>query len=275
MLYPDFDELVSYKKLKIGGQRPRLSQSLVVGGCRSLFRGRGLEFDSVRKYVPGDDIRNIDWRVTARTGSPHLKIFQEERQRTVFLCVDTHPGMRFGTRNTFKSVQAARIAALLGWQALADQNKCTGYLDGAFSSFSPFLKKLCETPGKECCSIFFNELLYTVPSGSLVYFISDFMHIAEEDALLSRLRRRCDIVFVSVNDPADAALFPVGLLEFQGFEKVLVNTDSIAGREAYALQWRENRLKLGALASRFRIPLIELSTESTIRDLLLLLGKKR
>src|SRR5690348_13237596 len=103
MLYPDFDELVSYKNLKVGGAPARLSQSLVAGGYRSSFRGRGLEFDSVREYVPGDDIRNIDWRVTARTGSPHLKIFQEERQRTVFLCVDTHAGMRFGTRKTFKS----------------------------------------------------------------------------------------------------------------------------------------------------------------------------
>src|SRR5579862_7094005 len=113
MLYPDFNDLISYKERKLGKLQlaRRKVSATATGNHHSPFRGQGLEFDAVREYVPGDDIRNIDWRVTARTGSPHLKVFQEERERHIVLCVDMNATMRFGTRNTFKSVQAARVAA--------------------------------------------------------------------------------------------------------------------------------------------------------------------
>lgn len=304
MLYPDFNDLVSYKDVRSNSTRKscRLSHSLTLGGHRSPFRGQGLEFDSVREYVPGDDIRNIDWRVTARTGSPHLKIFQEERQRQLVLCVDMSDAMRFGTRKTFKSVQAARVAALLGWQGMAHQDKISACLYGdvpggiefftpksSRSSFSLLLKRLSE-PVFEQRPVLFKEVLQYIAqaahTGSLIYFISDFMQMemdSEEEALLSRLKKRCDVVFISINDQADQSLFPVGMLGFQGFsnQRLMVNTDSIAGREAYALQWRENRQKLYDAASRFRIPLIELTTESDIKkDLLFALksifkGKKQ
>lgn len=304
MLYPDFNELVSYKDLKLNSNRQsgRLSHSWVLGGHHSPFRGQGLEFDAVREYVPGDDIRNIDWRVTARTGSPHLKIFQEEKQRHIILCVDVNSAMRFGTRKTFKSIQAARIAALLGWQGMAHQDKVSACLYGdvpggiefftpkhSRTSFSLFLKRLAE-PAIKQQNVLFKEVLQHVVqaahTGSLIYFISDFMQInqdPEEEVFLNRLRKRCDVVFISVNDPADRSLFPAGILGFQGVsdEKLRVNTDSMAGREAYALQWKENRQKLYEMASRFKMPLIELTTESDIKkDLLLALksmvkGKKR
>jgi uncharacterized protein (DUF58 family) len=297
MLYPDFNDLVSYKDLKLSPIRQsHRARSLILGGHRSPFRGQGLEFDSVREYVPGDDIRNIDWRVTARTGLPHLKIFQEEKQRHIILCVDMNSAMRFGTRKTFKSIQAARIAALLGWQGMAHQDKVSACLYGdvpekvefftpkhSRSSFSLFLKRLSEPPIKQC-DVFFKEvcqrLVQAAHTGSLIYFISDFMQInkdREEEALLSNLRKRCDVVFISVNDPADKAIFPIGILGFQGFahEKLQVNTDSPAGREAYALQWQENRKKLYELTSRFKMPLIELTTESDIKKDLPRMLKKR
>src|SRR5690349_8564243 len=105
MLYPEFDELISYKDLKLGRIKSNSpSKSTQKGSQHSRFRGQGLEFDSVRQYLPGDDIRNIDWRVTARTGSPHLKIFQEEKLRHIVLCVDMNASMMFGTKKTFKSI---------------------------------------------------------------------------------------------------------------------------------------------------------------------------
>jgi len=97
------------------------------GGHLSRFRGRGMEFDESRVYQPGDDVRNMDWRVTARAGTPHVKLFREERERPVWLIADLGPAMRFGTRVAFKSVIAARAAALLAWAA-ADKGDRVGGL---------------------------------------------------------------------------------------------------------------------------------------------------
>src|SRR6202789_3352703 len=97
--------------------------AIASGDYTSPCRGQGLAFHEVREYHFGDDIRSIDWRVTARTDKPHVKVFTEERERTVILCVDANAAMRFGTRGTFKSVQAARAAALLGSQARCSNDR--------------------------------------------------------------------------------------------------------------------------------------------------------
>src|SRR5271156_6307745 len=135
MLYPDFNEL-----MQLGQKASRLQ---IVSGRRSMaagsgdyaspFRGQGLSFHEVREYRFGDDIRSIDWRVTARTDKPYVKVFTEERERTVILCVDTNAAMRFGTRGTFKSVQAARAAALLGSQASSSNDRVGCLLFGDVS----------------------------------------------------------------------------------------------------------------------------------------------
>lgn len=105
---------------------PRKARSQMLGGHRSPARGRGMEFDEVRAYQPGDDIRTIDWRVTARTGKAHTKLFQEERERPVLLLVDARRSMRFGTRDCFKSVLAARAAAVLTWVAISGGDRVGG-----------------------------------------------------------------------------------------------------------------------------------------------------
>ncbi|MDH5432894.1 MAG: DUF58 domain-containing protein [Gammaproteobacteria bacterium] len=94
-----------------------------VGGFRSKFKGRGMDFDEVRLYQMGDDIRNIDWKVTARTGNTHTKLFKEERERPVFVILDQMPGMFFGTKQSFKAVVAAQIAAQLMWYALTNGDR--------------------------------------------------------------------------------------------------------------------------------------------------------
>ncbi|MCE5315825.1 MAG: DUF58 domain-containing protein [Parachlamydia sp.] len=288
MLYPDFHELIAFKerRSKLRQTARRSVASIVPGNHHSPFRGQGLEFDSVREYVPGDDIRNIDWRVTARTGSPHLKLFKEERERRMLICVDMNASMRFGTRNTFKSVQAARVSAFLGWQGLAHHDCVGACLFGDVpegiqffkpsktrQSFCNLLKMLAE-PAAETRAITLSEVLQHISksaqTGSLIYFISDFMDLQEETELC-KLNRRCDLVFVAINDPADRSIASVGTIgcSAQG-EKLFVNTDSRAGREAYARLWEENRERLYALTAKFKIPLIELTTESDIqRDLVL------
>jgi uncharacterized protein (DUF58 family) len=293
MLYPDFNDLVSLKdrKSKLRHASNRSVKSTVPGNHHSPFRGQGLEFDSVREYVPGDDIRNIDWRVTARTGSPHLKLFREERERHLIICVDMNSNMRFGTRKTFKSVQAAHSAALLGWQGL-DQHHCVsaclfGDVPGGIQYFPPkrtsksfsLMLKLLSTPTQEQHDISIHDALLHIsqasPTGSLIYLISDFIELDKNfypEASISRLNKKCDVVFIAVNDLADASIVPIGTLGFctHTGEKTYVNTDSKAGRDAYVQQWKTNRQRLYGLTSKFKIPLIELTTESDIpRDLLL------
>jgi uncharacterized protein (DUF58 family) len=288
MLYPDFDDLVALKDLKLDLMQAssRLSHSTVLGGHHSPFRGQGLEFDSVRKYVPGDDIRHIDWRVTARTNSPHLKIFREERERNVLLCVDMNATMRFGTKKTFKSVQAAHIAALLGWKGMANHDRISACLFGDvpngiefFSptrtkrSFSVMLKRLAK-PAIEKHHISLDNVLQHLDkaahTGSLIYFISDFMTITQDfqqNVNVNRLVKRCDVVFIAINDRADQSIFPVGNLGFNNMlnEKIYIDTHNELGRQTYEKQWQANRKILYEMTSRFKIPLIELTTESDLK----------
>jgi uncharacterized protein (DUF58 family) len=289
MLYPDFDDLVALKerKLNIKQFAARHANSTVQGNHHSPFRGRGLDFDSVRKYVPGDDIRSIDWRVTARMGSPHLKLFKEDRERNVLICLDMNGEMRFGTKVTFKSVLAAKIAAVLGWRALGEQDRVGACLFGdvpggvqyfaasrTHKAFCTLLKAAC-TPMSEENSVPLDRALQKiaerVQTGSLVYIISDFMNLEKDFVQLNRIRQRCDVVFISVNDQADKNLFPMGALEcVSKGEKLLVNTASGSGREAFSAQWKNNREHLSEIATKLRIPVIELTTESDIhKDLVM------
>lgn len=293
MLYPDFNDLLALGDVKLPLMHPssRSVKSVISGNYRSSFRGQGLEFDSVREYVPGDDIRNIDWRVTARTGSAHLKLFQEEKERHIVLCVDMNATMRFGTKNTFKSVQAARVAAILGWKGIAQQDRVSacffGDVPGGIQFFAPkrtrksfcsLLKALADPPSENHRISLTESMQYVsqaVHTGSLVYFISDFMDIKKsfpQESNISYLSKTCDVVFVAINDQADKSMYPMGSMRFRSsdLEKIHVNTQSLKGRKAYADLWDEHQKLLQEIGSRWKIPILELSTESHLqRDLIL------
>lgn len=111
--------------LQLGGGRIRARQG---GDYLSPFKGRGMEFSESRPYQPGDDVRNIDWRVTARTGRAHTKIFREERERPVFLSVDFRPSMFFATRGRYKAVAAAHLAGIIGWSAAHQGDRIGGVI---------------------------------------------------------------------------------------------------------------------------------------------------
>lgn len=290
-LYPDLNELIALKDrkahLKLTAERS--IKSTVPGDHHSPFRGQGLEFDAVREYVPGDDVRNIDWRVTARTGSAHMKLFREEREREVIFCVDMNADMRFGTRKTFKSVQAARVGAFLGWRALDEKDRvgaCLfGDVDKGLQFFDPkrtrqslwAMLKLMVEPPREHHKVSVEDALRHVHlaarPGSLIYVISDFREITPGLAeITARLNKRCDVVFIAISDPADSSIVPVGSLEFLNMEseKVAVNTESLKGRETYTEQWIQNRQKLNEAVTRAKVSMIELTTEMDIhRELLL------
>src|SRR5579871_3200956 len=131
MLFPELRELVKLKAVAgVSNLLQDRTGNRTHGDYASLFHGLGVEFETVRPYVIGDDVRYIDWRVTARSGKPHIKTFRAECDRNVLVVVDANAYMRFGTRNTFKSVQAAKTAALLCWKSLQQQDRVGGAVFG-------------------------------------------------------------------------------------------------------------------------------------------------
>ncbi|WP_439107527.1 DUF58 domain-containing protein [Congregibacter sp.] len=217
------------RQLDIRRRRRALAQ--LSGGQRSNFRGRGIEFEEVRGYQPGDDIRAIDWRVTARTGSAHTKMFHEERERPVLLVVDQRASMQFGSQNCFKIVLAAELAALLAWSALGSNERVGGLLmrDRDHWEMRPknsrrtvlaLLSALAETPPvKDPASDGdnrFSDLLRSVRRvarpGSSVFIVSDFDG-AEQDAAreeLFQLARHVEITAIHCSDPLESQLPPAG-----------------------------------------------------------------
>ncbi|HEY5337882.1 MAG TPA: DUF58 domain-containing protein, partial [Rhizomicrobium sp.] len=212
MLYPDFNELIQLgqKASRLQILSNRLSMTAGSGEYASPFRGQGLEFHEVREYRFGDDIRSIDWRVTARTEKTHVKVFTEERERTVILCVDANAAMRFGTRGTFKSVQVARAAALLGWQANGSNDRvgCLvfGDVPDGLQFFAParsrkslwLALKLLSQPAQGAHQATvppeaaLKYLERVTPNGSLLLVIGDFQPVTETlEKRLGNLRRTC------------------------------------------------------------------------------------
>jgi uncharacterized protein (DUF58 family) len=283
VLYPDFAELVALKsrapRLLLGSDRQSLA--IASGDYTSPFRGQGLAFHEVREYRPGDDIRSIDWRVTARTDKPHVKVFVEERERTVILCVDANASMRFGTRGTFKSVQAARAAALLGWHANGrnDRVGCTvfGDVPDGMQFFTPGRSRQALWQALKLLSqqktgvhkehvpleVALVHLERGAPTGTLILIISDFLESSGTlENVLGNLHRRCDIVLVAVQDPADREIPEMGTIIFadDAGHKLAFQSGSRELRDAYERQWSENRKQLENIARRRDIGIVDLHT---------------
>jgi len=206
----------------------RPSVSALAGAYRSRFRGRGVDFVESRNYLPGDDIRNMDWRVTARTGKPHTKIFQEERERPVLVVVDASPSLYFGTRKRLKSVAAGQLAAAVAWAAVRRGDRIGAFLlaPEKHREFRPaggrrgamrVIQGLVEwlnpddlRQGHEPLSVSLQRVRHAVRPGSLILIISDFFSLDEQcHRHLSRLRQHNDVIGCQVMDPAEQSL-PIG-----------------------------------------------------------------
>ncbi len=285
MLYPDFEELLQlgYKAAKLDLSSRRKVKSIVSGDHRSPFRGKGLEFEEVREYVPGDDVRNIDWRVTARTGRAHLKLFSEERERSVIVCTDVNAAMRFGTRGTFKSIQAARAAALIGWAASHNNNRVGasffGNVQGGMLFVDPsrsrrslwqMLKILSDRKDYHLKPVTLEDHLRylnkAVPSGALVFILSDFVTLTPDlKKRLGELHRRADVVLVPVNDPADSRLPQTGPVVFDnGAVRLRIDTGDRQGQKTYEALWRENRQRLDNIVNSLKLGHIALTTPGDV-----------
>ncbi len=263
--------------------------SVLSGLYTSVFRGQGMDFEETREYQEGDEIRNMDWRVTARTGVAHLKVFREERERAVMLCVDVGPHMQFGTRGTFKSIQAARAAALLGWTASASQDRVGALLYGgphqplqffrpsrARQSFWRMLRALGQA--SEPVSVegdplvdAMEKLRRVAPTGSLIFVVGDMnrdpgpLHEG-----LGRLCQKHEVVLMPVDDPADREVPRIGRVVFstRDGERIEVDTDSEAGCRHYREAWEAKRKALDTLARRLGISFLPVPTNEEIHGIL-------
>ena len=200
----------------------------------SRFRGRGMEYSESRIYLPGDDIRSIDWRVTARTGRTHTKLFHEERERPVFFVVDLGERMRFGSRRAFKSVVAAEAASLLAWAAVANGDRAGGFVfagghtvesriaggrRGALGLIRALVEIENDAPAQDVGDGIGDALARVrrvVRPGALVVVISDFSALEDSAGQqLVRLREHGDLLCVQIYDrlestPPPPARYPVG-----------------------------------------------------------------
>ncbi|WP_187377057.1 DUF58 domain-containing protein [Vibrio mimicus] len=238
------EELLAYEQQAVHFLPPaRQVWSQRIGQRHSRQLGRGMDFSEVRQYQAGDDIRSIDWRVTARTGKPHTKLFSEERERAVVLYIDLSQSMQFGSSLLLKSVQAAHLASLLSWLAVKQQDRVGAVIDLGHRLIEikpssrqrgvlPILGACIEaqqTPPSQHASRslalheVFNTLNRLCPKGSEVVLISDFVHLdPEQHALpLRQLCRHNRVRMVQIHDPLEQ-----GDTSFRGIEQVQNNQET-------------------------------------------------
>ena len=234
------------------------ARSAITGVHASRFRGRGMDYQESRVYQPGDDIRSMDWRVTARSGHAHVKLYQEERERPVVVMIDLGPGMFFATRGVYKSVIAARAAALIGWAAIQNGDRIGALLfNGGHHEIRPLggqrgvlrlirelvtatdPAKAMTNPAVNSDTSHLNEALLRLRRvarpGSLVFILSDFYAInADTKRYLQDLRQHNDIVACQIVDALELEPPAAGRYAISdGVHTGLLDTRSAARRAAY------------------------------------------
>jgi uncharacterized protein (DUF58 family) len=277
----------------------RLVDDSLAGQYHSVFKGKGMDFDEVRAYSPGDEIRTIDWNVTARSGEPFVKRFREERELTMMLVIDISGSSNFGSAKRSKRELAAELGALLAFSALKNNDKVGLVL------FSDEVE-LFIPPGKGRRHVqrIVREILFYQPVGrgtdfegpmdfvnrvigkrAVVFLLSDFCLTGSFEAAAESLKaklavssKRHDLVALSVADPCDTVLPSVGLLTLEDAETgelVELNTSSKELREAFQTLAEERREKLRRLLRRAHIDLLELSTANDyLPELIRFFGKR-
>lgn len=246
------------------------------GEYHSVFKGRGMSFAEVREYQYGDDVRSIDWNVTARTGMPFVKIFDEERELTVMLVVDVSASGNFGTRERLKGEVAVEICALLAFSAIKNNDKV------GLIIFSDRIEKFVPPrKGRRHVLRVLRELLYHRPEGrgtditaalehlthvqrkrAVAFLVSDFQDEGFEKALAIAGRRH-DLIAVRMGDERERELPPLGFLDLEDpetGERVTVNTSNPEFRAAFRRRVEGARAALDESLRRSRVDVIDIET---------------
>lgn len=245
--------------------RPGQVRASSAGSYLSRVRGRGMEFAEVRSYQPGDDVRSIDWRVTARQGKPHTKLFQEERERPVLLAIDYRRPMFFATRGSYKAVQASKLAAMLAWRSLEQGDRVGAFLfsEERQCELRPqlgkagvlnLLRQMVADPAwqrpqhqpfepQQRLAQTLMRLRRVARPGSLILILSDFAQWdAQVEKQLTLLRRHNDLSLVFCFDPLEADLPPSGSYRVSdGMHDLTMNTMDRRGRDLYRDNFTHHR----------------------------------
>jgi uncharacterized protein (DUF58 family) len=261
------------------------------GEYHSVFKGRGMNFAEVREYQYGDDIRSIDWNVTARTGLPFVKVFEEERELTVMLVVDVSSSGNFGTRERMKGELAVEVCALLAFSAIKNNDKV------GLIIFSDRIEKFVPPrKGRRHVLRVLRELLYFEPEGretdvgaaleyltrvvprrAVVFLVSDFIATGFQKPL-SIAGKRHDLIAVRMGDQRESELPPIGFVAFEDAEsgeQLVVNTSSHEFRRVFEDQVRTSQSELDRTFRRTKVDVIEIGTGQAYFEPLMRFFKQR
>ncbi len=286
-LFAGLDDLIAQKKyLPYIKQRHNRITSDHAGDIRSAFKGRGMELEEVRSYSFGDDVRDIDWRVTARKGGTYTKVFSEEKDREVYVILDLSPYMLFGTKKELKSVAAAKLAALLGWQSMANKDRFglllyngketkvfkpqnnQKNLMAIFKAVSETSNAILEMPENLNADIKdpLQILQFSIKSRAMIFVLSDFKHISDEALkTLVTLTKRCRVYCVNIYDyieeipPEDGEY----MVEYNG-EKLSFNTTSDIFKQTYYHYFAQRRRTMENFCKRFGCQYLNIRTDSPL-----------
>lgn len=260
----------------------RLVDERLSGEYHSVFKGQGIEFDEVREYVPGDDVRSIDWNVTARTGQPHIKRFCEERELTVLFVVDISGSQCFGSLERSKAELSAEIACLLAMSAIRNQDKIGLVLfsDRIEKSIPPRKGRTAvmrivrevlaaeETRRKTDIAAALRFLNNVQKKRAVVFLISDFLD-SDFTRELRVTARRHDVICCHVSDPREHALPNIGLVEIQDPETgdlLLVDSASRHVRDAFGTDAEREQAELRTTLTKLKIDSMFVSTDRPFVD---------
>jgi uncharacterized protein (DUF58 family) len=259
-----------------------LVNDILAGQYESVFKGQGMEFHEVREYVPGDDIRSIDWNVTARTNAPYVKLLSEERELTVMLLVDASASGRFGSVSQLKNELAAELCAVLAFSAIKNNDKV-----GLIIFTDDVELYVPPSKGRQHVLRVIREVLYFKPKGvrtsivsalnfmnkvirrrAVTFLVSDFMAEGFETTLRIANRRH-DVIAVSVTDPREEVLPNVGLASLRDAEsgqEVLVDTGNARVREQYKVAMLKRVKARNEIFARTRVDAIHVRTDKSYVD---------
>ena len=280
----DTNELIK-KVRKIEIKTRGLSKHIFSGEYQSAFKGRGMSFSEVRDYAYGDDVRNIDWNVTARTGDPFVKVFEEERELTVMLLVDLSKSAMFGTKSNFKSEIITELAAVMAFSAINNNDKV-----GAILFTDKIEKYIPPGKGKTNTLRIIRELInHEVESDgtdlnkaleylnnvqkkrAIVFVLSDYMTDGYDTALTVAARRH-DIVGMQIDDERETELPNVGLIHVKDAETGqtrIIDTSSTTVRDRYAKWFAEHTDNFRQLFAKTGADSIRINTEEDyVKELL-------
>ncbi|WP_372368603.1 DUF58 domain-containing protein [Candidatus Uabimicrobium sp. HlEnr_7] len=254
----------------------RMVNEILAGEYHSAFKGKGMEFDEVREYQVGDDIRNIDWNVTARTGTPYVKRFSEERELTIYFLVDISPSQGFGTKNRTKAQLAVEIAAILSFAAIKNNDKIGLIL------FSDTVEKfLPPRKGRHAVMRIIREMLSTTAKGTgtdvamaleylgrvqrrkaVVFLISDFISTSYEKSI-KQAQSKYDVIAITSNDPGEFSFPEIGIVELEDAEtgeRIIVDGQSPLLKEIFSQRTTKIKKEREALFKRISMDELSVST---------------